>query len=69
MDCKIEQRNFEDSQRQAELEQKRAEVLQSLEDDLKKWEELWGYYTFDNVLERALENSPAKDTSSFMIIL
>lgn len=62
--AKIEQRNFEDSQRQLELEQKRAEVLQSLEDDLRKWEELWGYYTFDNVLERALENSPAKDTSS-----
>ena len=62
--AKIEQRNFEDSQRQAELEQKRAEVLQSLEDDLRKWEELWGYYTFDNVLERALENNPAKDTSS-----
>ncbi len=62
--AKIEQRNFEDSKRQLELEQKRAEVLQSLEDDLRKWEELWGYYTFDNVLERALENSPAKDTSS-----
>ncbi|ABX12480.1 hypothetical protein Nmar_0584 [Nitrosopumilus maritimus SCM1] len=62
--AKIEQRNFEDSQRQAELEQKRAEILQSLEDDLRKWEELWGYYTFDNILERALENSPAKDTSS-----
>ncbi|QDI88380.1 hypothetical protein Nisw_01940 [Candidatus Nitrosopumilus sp. SW] len=62
--AQIEQRNFENSKRQLELEQKRAEVLQSLEDDLRKWEELWSYYTFDNVLERALENSPAKDTSS-----
>lgn len=62
--AQIEQRNFENSQRQLELEQKRADVLQSLEEDLKKWEELWGYYTFDNVLERALENSPAKDTDS-----
>ncbi len=60
----IEKRNFEDSERQLELEQKRAQVLQSLEDDLKKWEELWGYYSFDSMLERALENSPAKDTSS-----
>ena len=62
--AQIEQRNFEELERQKELEQKRAEVLQSLERDLKKWEELWGYYTFDKMLERALENSPAKDTSS-----
>ena len=61
---KIEQRNFEDSKRQLELEQKRTEVLQSLEEDLRKWEELWGYYTFDNMIARVLENSPAKDTSS-----
>lgn len=62
--AQIEQRNFEELERQKELEQKRAEVLQSLEKDLKKWEELWGYYTFDKILERALQNSPAKDTSS-----
>ncbi len=60
----IEQRNFEALERQKELEEKRAEVLQFLEKDLKKWEKLWGYYTFDKMLERALENSPAKDTSS-----
>ncbi len=62
--AQIEQRNFEDSKRQLELEQKRAEVLRSLEEDLRKWEELWNYYTFDEMLERALENSPAKKTSS-----
>jgi len=60
----IEQRNFEALERQKELEEKRAEVLQFLEKDLKKWEDLWGYYTFDKMLERALENSPAKDTTS-----
>ncbi|MFB5632639.1 MAG: hypothetical protein ACE5Q9_04855 [Nitrosopumilus sp.] len=60
----IEKKNFETSQRQLELEQKRAEVLQSLKDDLRKWEEIWGYYTFDSMLERALENHPAKDTDS-----
>jgi hypothetical protein len=62
--AQIEQRNFEALERQKELEEKRAEVLQFLEKDLKKWEDLWGYYTFDKMLERALENSPAKDTTS-----
>jgi len=61
---KLQQRNFEATEKQKELEVKRAEVLQYLENDLKKWEELWGYYTFDSMLERALENSPAKDTDS-----
>jgi hypothetical protein len=62
--AQMEQRNFEALERQKELEEKRAEVLQILEKDLKKWEDLWGYYTFDKMLERALENSPAKDTAS-----
>ena len=61
---KLQQKNFEETKKQKELESKRAEVLQYLENDLKKWEELWGYYTFDSMLERALENSPAKDTDS-----
>ena len=60
----LQQRNFETTQKQKELDAKKAEVLQYLENDLKKWEELWGYYTFDSMLERALENSPAKDTDS-----
>jgi len=62
--AQIEQRNFEALEKQKELEEKRAEVLQILEKKLKKWEELWGYYTFDKMLERALENNSAKDTSS-----
>ena len=62
--AQMEQRNFEAQERQKELEQKRAEVLQSLEKDLKKWEELWGYYTFDKMLERTLENNPANNTST-----
>jgi len=61
---KLQQRNFDDTEKQKELEVKRTEVLQYLENDLKKWEELWGYYTFDSMLERALENSPTKDTDS-----
>lgn len=62
--AQMEQRNFEEQERQRELEEKRAEVLQILEKDLKKWEELWGYYTFDKMLERALENNPANATST-----
>ena len=61
---KLQQRNFEATQKQKELEAKRVEVLRYLENDLKKWEELWGVYTFDNLLEKVLENSPAKDTDS-----
>ena len=60
----IQKRNTENLEKQKELEEKRAEVLKFLQDDLKKWEELWEYYTFDKMLERALENSPAKDTDS-----
>jgi len=62
--AQMEQRNFETQERQKELEEKRTEVLQILEKDLKKWEDLWGYYTFDKILERALENSPANSTST-----
>jgi len=39
-------------------------VLEHLNADLKKWEDLWGYYTFDKMLERALEDSPAKHTDT-----
>lgn len=60
----LQERNFEQSERQRELEEKRAEVLVNLQEDLKKWEELWEYSTFDKMLERALENSPAKETDS-----
>ena len=60
----IQERNFEVSERQRELEEKRAEVLEHLNADLKKWEDLWGYYTFDKMLERALEDSPAKHTDT-----
>ena len=62
--AKIQERNFEASERQRELEEKRVEVLQHLNADLKKWEDLWGYYTFDKMLERALEDSPAKHTDT-----
>ncbi len=61
---KIQQRDFDALEKQRELEEKRAEVLKHLNDDLKKWKELWEYYTFDSMLERALQNNPANSTSS-----
>ena len=61
---KLQQKNLEFIEKQKELETKRTQSLNYLENDLKKWEELWRYHTFDNMLERALENSPAKDTDS-----
>lgn len=60
----IQERNFEASEKQRELEEKRAEVLQHLQEDLEKWDEVWGYYTFDKMLERALENHPANSTDT-----
>ncbi|QMU54775.1 MAG: hypothetical protein GKS07_07745 [Nitrosopumilus sp.] len=62
--AQMEQRNFESVEKQKELEQKRAETRQILEDKLEKWEKIWEYYTFDKMLERALESSPVKDTDS-----
>ena len=60
----IQQRDFEQAEKQKELEQKRVEVLTILQDDLKKWEKLWGYYTFDSMLKRALIDNPANATDS-----
>ena len=61
---KIQVREFETNKKQLELEEKRAEVLAHLNKDLEKWEDLWGYYTFDKKLERVLENNPAKYTDT-----
>ncbi|MEX0862318.1 hypothetical protein [Nitrosopumilus sp.] len=60
----IQERNFEASEKQRDLEEKRAEVLQYLQDDLEKWDEVWSYYTFDKMLERALVNHPANSTDT-----
>ena len=60
----IQKRDFENQERQKELEEKRLEVLRHLKEDLKKWEELWEYYTFDSMLERALKDHHAKSTDT-----
>ncbi len=62
--AQMEQRNFESLERQKEMEQKRTETRRILEDKLEKWEKVWEFYTFDKILERALENSSARDTDS-----
>jgi hypothetical protein len=61
---KLQAKNFETLEKQKELEEKRTEAIEHLNDDLKKWEDLWGQYTFDKILERALENSPAMFTDT-----
>ena len=61
---KLQAKNFETLEKQKELEEKRTEALEHLNNDLEKWDDLWGYYTFDKMLERALENSPAKFTDT-----
>ena len=60
----IQKRNSENLEKRQEIAQKRAEVLKHLEDDLKKWENLWDHYTFDSRLERALANHPANSTDT-----
>ena len=60
----IQKRNSENLEKQKEIEEKRAEVLKHLEDDLKKWEDLWESYTFDSKLERTLANHPANSTDT-----
>lgn len=61
---RLQQKSFEESERKRELEEKRNEALARLNADLKEWEDLWGYYTFDRMLERSLEDSPAKFTDT-----
>ena len=60
----IQKQDAENLEEQRELEEKRAAVQRYLEDDLEKWEEIWGYYSFDSMLERALANDPAGSTDT-----
>lgn len=47
----LEQREYERLQAQKELEEKRAQALESLERDLRAWEGLWERYTFEYRIE------------------
>ena len=60
----LEQRNYEQLEKQQELENKRAQSLIKLNQDLKEWENLWEYYSPRNSFERfvdTVQNSNIQD--------
>ena len=48
----LEERNYEQLEKQRELEEKRQQSLEKLNQDLKEWEILWDYYSPKNSYER-----------------
>ena len=54
----LEQRNYEQLEKQRELEEKRQQSLVILNQDLKEWENLWDYYSPKNSYERFVEKIP-----------
>jgi len=53
--AELEQRNYEKLEKQKELEEKRQQSLAKLNQDLKEWESLWGYYSPRNLYERFVD--------------
>lgn len=51
----LEQRNYEQLEKQRELEEKRQQSLTKLNQDLKEWENLWDYYSPRNSYERFVD--------------
>jgi hypothetical protein len=54
----LEQRNYEQLEKQRELEEKRQQSLAKLNQDLKEWELLWDYYSPKNSYERFVDKIP-----------
>jgi len=54
----LEQRNYEQLEKQIELEEKRQQSLTKLNQDLKEWENLWDYYSPRNSYERFVDKIP-----------
>jgi len=54
----LEKREYEKTQAQQELEEKRAIALERLNQDLLEWENLWGNYTSKAAFERFVEDKP-----------
>jgi len=54
----LEKRNYEKLESQRELEEKRQQALEILEQDLKEWEELWIEFSPRNSFERFVEKKP-----------
>lgn len=57
--AELEQREYERTQAQQELEEKRAIALDRLNQDLIEWENLWANYTSRAAFERFVEDKPA----------
>lgn len=57
--AELEQRNYERMQVQEELEAKRAEALEKLNEDLIAWEKLWEEYSPKNSFGRFVEKIPS----------
>ena len=56
--AELEERNYEQLEKQKELDKKRLQALESLENDLKEWELLWEYYSPRNSFERFVDTVP-----------
>ena len=54
----LEQRNYEQLEKQADLEEKRQQALAKLNQDLAEWEKLWEYYSPRNSFERFVGTIP-----------
>ena len=54
----LENREYEKTKAQQELEEKRAIALERLNQDLREWENLWANYTSRAAFERFVEDKP-----------
>lgn len=60
----LEDRKYEELQAKVELETKRTQALEKLNQDLKEWESLWEYYSPRNSFSRfvdTIQDTPVKD--------
>ena len=56
--AELEERNYEQLEKERELEEKRQQSLAKLNQDLKEWEVLWDYYSPRNSYERFVDKIP-----------
>ena len=56
--AELEERNYENLEKQKELEDKRFQSLARLNQDLADWENLWEYYSPHNSFERFVDKIP-----------
>ncbi len=56
--AELEKRNYDNIEKQKELEAKRQQALTKLNEDLAEWEKLWEYYSPRNSFERFVDKIP-----------